>query len=103
MRKNTLATMKSSHERFGTYPEVNGRFPVDGTLNDTIATLNAELAEQAKTPTTPVTAYKVPSQSLSNWGDDELPKEMSTTRTLRMSHHHHTKKQHKEQPKAQLN
>ena len=46
--KDTLATMKSSHERFGAYPEVNGGSPVDGTLNDTIATLNAELAEQAK-------------------------------------------------------
>ena len=78
--KDTLATMKSSHERFGAYPEVNGGSPVDGTLNDTITTLNAELAEQAKTPTTIVTAYKVPSQKLFIWGDDELPKEIVTTR-----------------------
>ena len=80
--KDTLATMKSSQEKFGAYQEVNGGSPVDGTLNNTIATLNAKLAEQAKTPTTIVTAYKVPSRRLSIWGDDdddELPKEISTT------------------------
>ena len=63
--KHTLATMKSSHKRFGTYPEVNGGSPIDDIMNNTIATLNAELAEQAKPSPTIVTVYQIPSQRIS--------------------------------------
>ena len=63
--KDTLASMKSSQEKFGAYPEVNGGSPVNGTLNETIAKLNAELEEQANAPTTTVTTHKVPSRRFS--------------------------------------
>jgi len=84
--KDTPSSMKSSQGKFDAYPEVNGGSPVNSTLSETIAKLNAELEEQSNAPTTTVTTHKVPSRRFSIWGDDddddELPKEISTTQHL---------------------
>ena len=79
-KKDTLAPMKSSQLKFNAYPEVNGESPVNNTLDETVAKLNAELEDDANAPTT-TTTYEVPSR-VSIWGMDdenELPNKISTT------------------------
>ena len=69
-KKDTLAPMKSSQQKFNAYPEVNGESPVNNTLDETVAKLNAELEDNANAAPTTMTTYEVPSR-VSIWGVDD--------------------------------
>ena len=77
--KDTLPTMKSSLEKFNSYPEMNGGLPITESLSAQVAVLELELASQP-VPSITITAYSPPAAKQSVWevGAD-LPQSITTT------------------------
>ena len=66
--KDTLPTMKSSLEKFNSYPEMNGGPPVNESLRAKVAALDIELASQPVLPMT-TTTYSPPASKKIIWND----------------------------------